>query len=124
MQHIFEQSTLLTESSILMNWFPNQIRNVIELHCTSKRADKDLGGLLGLLMFAGIDFEDKEFFTHEMIMKSLKPEPAEVFKWFVDSHHNLATFLFGITMDDVSEMHWAQTLSFLLTPVYYRARVF
>ena len=123
-RHILEQLELLTGSSILMNWFPTPIRNVMELLCTSKPVEEDLGGLLGLLMFAGIDFDDKEFFRVDIIKKSSKGDFDQDYKWLVDSHQNLATFLFGITIDDVSEMCWAQTLSFLLTTVYYRERVF
>jgi hypothetical protein len=100
MDYLGDYAKALTEHSFMMRWFPVDIQDQIESLCMQKPVDGDLGGLLNLMMFAGIASSDHDYLKQFMC--------KEVFQHghniLVDTHQNFAAFVFGITMDDVSEM--------------------
>jgi hypothetical protein len=48
----------LTGFSLYMWWFPTKLQEVLEMLMFRKPLDGDVGGLLSLIMFAGLDFDD------------------------------------------------------------------
>ena len=98
-----DESAQLSKFSFYQWWFPTEIQQVIEKLMSRKPVEKDLGGLLALVMFAGIDFNEKDdsFFQTEVIDKVFRSE-AKVKKvktkvqdvpppnFLFDSQHNLS----------------------------------
>ena len=102
-----------------------------------KPVEKDLGGLLALIMFAGIDFNEKDdsFFQTEVIDKVFRMEEKvkKVKKkvktkvqvqdvpppnFLFDSQQNLLVLLFGITFDAVRKTNLISAKSSVLTILY------
>jgi hypothetical protein len=92
---------LLTETSLLMRWFPNELQDHMELLCLEKPLDMDLGGLMTLMMFAGIGSQEHKYLKHQMCKDMFSEADSNL---ITDSHQNFAAFIFGITMDNISEM--------------------
>jgi hypothetical protein len=58
-----------------MWWFPTKIQEVLEMLMSRKPLDADVGGLLSLIMFTGINFDDDNFFEMQVIQKAFLPTP-------------------------------------------------
>ena len=68
----------------------------------NKPIENDVAGLLGLMMIAGIDLDEKDFFKKEIMHKLLLPKRAKsVSNLVFNSQPNLSALLFGITIHDV-----------------------
>jgi hypothetical protein len=93
----------LTETSLLMRWFPNELQNHIKLLGAKTPLEEDFGDLMTLMMFAGFRSMEYNYIKHKMCKKVFEETTANP---ITDSHQNFAVFIFGITMDDVSEMVW------------------
>jgi hypothetical protein len=97
----------LTGTSHYMWWFPNQIQAIIELLFRKKTQEGDVPGLLSLIMFAGLELNEEEYFKNQIIQHQYLSRTASTSKstnWFYESQQNLSDLLFGITLDDVSQM--------------------
>jgi hypothetical protein len=57
--------------------------------------DKDVAGLLALITFAGINFDEEELFKSKIIEKTFEDDK------FRECLHNPSSLLFGITVDNV-----------------------
>ena len=126
-----DEAAQLSKFSLYQWWFPTEIQEVIETLMSRKPVENDLGGLLALIMFTGIDFneEDELFFQTEMIDKFVRRE-AKVKKvttkvqevlppnFLFDSQTNLLVLLFGITFDDVRKTNLILAKSSVLTILY------
>jgi hypothetical protein len=71
---IGKKSESLTGYYVNMRWFPTKIQEVLEMLMSRKPLDADVGGLLSLIMFAGIDFDDDNLFEMEVIQKGFLPK--------------------------------------------------
>jgi hypothetical protein len=60
-----KKSESLTGFSLYMWWFPTELQEVLEMLMFGKPLDGDVGGLLS--MFAGLDFDDDNFFEMQVI---------------------------------------------------------
>ncbi len=81
-----------------------------------KPLDGDVGGLLALIMFAGIDFDDDDFFEMQVIQKAFLPKTKDGANNFLfESQQNLSVLLFGLTVDDVRKTFLVSFLSPVLT---------
>ena len=90
----------LTRHSIYLYLFPPEIQVLIETLLSSKPANMDFGGLLGLIMFSAID--DEKYVLTEIIDKAFLPKDVEAENSMLyESQQNLSALLFGITLDDV-----------------------
>jgi hypothetical protein len=69
-----KKSESLTGYSLYMWWFPTKIQEVLEMLMSRKPLDADAGRLLSLIMFAGIDFDDDNFFEMHVIQKAFLPK--------------------------------------------------
>ena len=58
LKELRKKSESLTGYSLYVWWFPTEIQKVLEMLMSRKPLDADVGGLLTLFMFAGIDFDD------------------------------------------------------------------
>ena len=126
-----DKAAQLSKFSLYQWWFPTEIQEVIETLMSRKPVEKDLGGLLALIMFTGIDLneEDELFFQTEMIDKMFRRE-AKVKKvtttvqeplppnFLFDSQQKLLVLLFGITFDDVRKTDLILAKSSVLTILY------
>jgi hypothetical protein len=121
----------LSKFSLYQWWFPTEIQEVMETLMARKPVEKDLDGLLALIMFAGIDFneEDELFFQTEVIDKvfrrevkvkkrTTKVEDVLPSNFLFDSQQNLSVLLFGITFDDVRKTNLILAKSSVLTILY------
>ena len=91
----------LSTSSVLLWWFPTEIQQVIESLFVQKPGDRDLYGILGLIMFAGIDGDESDLEMLEKVygLKNTKNHS----KLLCESQQNLSVLLFGTTVDNVRE---------------------
>jgi hypothetical protein len=80
---------------------------IIELLFTKTSLEGDVPGLLSLIMFAGLESNEEEYFKNQIIQHqylsqtTTKPKAKN---WIYESQQNLSDLLFGITLDDVSQM--------------------
>jgi hypothetical protein len=96
----------LSRHSLYMWWFPNEIQVLIEPLMSHKPSDMDVPGLLSLILFAGIDLSEKtdDFFQETVIEKVFLITGNEMNNenlFLFESQQNLASLLFGITVDKV-----------------------
>ena len=73
---------------------------------SQKPSDTDVSGLLSLILFAGIDLSEKtdDFFQDQIIEKVFLitgKEKSNKNLFLFESQQNLASLLFGITVDKV-----------------------
>ena len=99
---VLEKAKKLTGYSLYMWWFPYEIQVILERLFTRKPVDTDVGGLLGLIMLAGIDEEESDI---ELVENAYIPKNTKnVSNLLFDSQQNMSALLFGITVDDVSKL--------------------
>jgi hypothetical protein len=111
-----KKSESLTEFSLYMWWFPTELQEVVEIMMFRKPLDGDVGGLLSLIMFAGLDFDDDIFFEMQVIQKAFLPKTKEgANNLLFESQQNLSVLLFGLTVDDVRKTLLVSFLSPVLT---------
>jgi hypothetical protein len=111
-----KKSESLTGYSLQMWWFPTEIQEVLEMLMSRKPLDADVGRLLSLIMFAGIDFDDDNFFETQVIQKAFLPKTKDgANNLLFESQQNLSVLLFGITADDVRKICLVSFLSPVLT---------
>jgi hypothetical protein len=58
LKELGKKSESLTGFSLYMWWFPTELQEVLEMLMFRKRLDGDVGGLLSLIMFAGMFFRN------------------------------------------------------------------
>jgi hypothetical protein len=95
-----------------MWWFPNKIQVIIELLFTKKSLEGDVPGLLSLIMFAGLESNEEEYFKNQIIQHQYLSQTAtkpRAKNRIYESQQNLSDLLFGITLDDVSQMSLMST---------------
>jgi hypothetical protein len=106
----------VTGFSLYMWWFPTELQEVLEMFMFRKPLDGDVGGLLSLIMFAGIDFDDDIFFEMQVIQKAFLPKTKEgANNLLFESQQNLSVLIFGLTIDDVRRTLLVSFLSPVLT---------
>jgi hypothetical protein len=104
-----------------MWWFPNQIQVIIELLFIKKPMEGDVPGLLSLIMFAGLGSNEEEYYKNQIIQHQYVSQTATTPKgknWIYESQQNLSDLLFGITLDDVSEISLMRTIFSFLTNLF------
>ena len=112
LDYLLDRTKPLTGKSHYMWWFPNQIQRIIELLFREKSQQGDLPGLLSLIMFAGLEPIEEEYFKNQIIKHQYLTRTASTSKvknHFYESQQNLSDLLFGITLDDVSQMSLMRT---------------
>ena len=120
---LLKKARVLDKHSLYMWWFPNDIQVEIEPLLSRKPMDLDMAGLLGLITFAGIDLNETEdtYFNNQMIQKAFLPkEPIDKFNLLFESQQNLATLLFGITLDKVRKTSLTLAKYSVLTVLFFR----
>ncbi len=116
LKELGKKSGSLTGFSLYMWWFPPEIQEVLEMLMVQKPLDGDVGGLLALIMFAGIDFDDDDFFEMQVIQKAFLPKTKDgANNLLFESQQNLSVLLFGLTVDDVRKTFLVSFLSPVLT---------
>jgi hypothetical protein len=82
--------------SIYMWWFPVEILQIFEQLFASMPVKNDIGGLLGLIVSAGIGFSNKEnsYFENEVIHRLfISPDLKKVLNLLYESQQNLLGLL-------------------------------
>jgi hypothetical protein len=95
-----------------MWWFPNKIQVIIELLFTKKSLEGDVPGLLPLITFAGLESNKEEYSKSQIIRHQYLSQTAtkpRAKNRIYESQQNLSDLLFGITLDDVSQMSLMST---------------
>jgi hypothetical protein len=117
LKELGKKSESLTGFSLYMWWFPTEIQEVLEMLMFGKPLDGDVGGLLSLIMFAGIDFDDDNFFEMQVIQKAFLPKTKDRANHLLfESQQNLSVLLFGLsTVDNVRKTLLVSFLSPVLT---------
>jgi hypothetical protein len=116
LKELGKKSESLTGFSLYMWWFPTELQEVLEMLMFRKPLDGDVGGLLSLIMSAGLDFDDDNFFEMQVIQKAFLPKTKEgANNLLFESRQNLSVLLFGLTVDDVRKT----LLVSFLSPVLY-----
>jgi hypothetical protein len=116
LKELGKKSESLTGFSLYMWWFPTELQEVLEMLMFRKPLDGDVGGLLSLIMFAGLDFDDDIFFEMQVIQKAFLPKTKEgANNLLFESQQNLSVLLFGLTVDDVRKTLLVSFLSPVLT---------
>jgi hypothetical protein len=59
-----------------MWWFPNQIQIFIELLLKKKPMEGDMPGLLSLIMFAGLESKEEEYFENQIMQHQYLSQTA------------------------------------------------
>ena len=105
LRHILFLAKPLTTYSLFLWWFPPEIQQVIELLMQNKPLEHDMGGLLGVIMFAGLAGDKKDFAMTQIVEKIfLQKKGAYTPNLINESQQNLSALLFGITLDDVRKL--------------------
>ena len=99
LSHISVHGFDLSKFPFIMELFPYDIRKVGSQLCIQKPIDKDLNGLLSLIMFAGVESEYSESFRSHTIARGIGKDN---FKLLCECQQNLSVFLLCVTLDDVS----------------------
>jgi hypothetical protein len=116
LKELGKKSESLTGFSLYMWWFPPEIQEVLEMLMFQKPLDGDVGGLLSLIMFAGIDYDDDNFFEMQVIQKAFLPKTKDgANNLLFESQQNLSVLLFGLTIDNVRKTFLVSFLSPVLT---------
>lgn len=98
---VLEKARGVTGYSLYSRWFPKETSVIFERLFSRKPADKDVGGLLGLIMFAGLEDNSSD---NQTIEEAYAPKDTkEVSNLLFESQQNTSALMFGITMDDVSK---------------------
>ena len=121
---LLDKARELTGASIFLWWFPTEIQEVIERLLLRKPLETDVGGLLGLIMFAGIGLDNDSFFQTKVIEKAYVPKhPSHCANLLFESQQNLSALLFRITLDNVRKISFAKPNLPVLTLVCFRSVV-
>ncbi len=116
LKELGKKSGSLTVFSLYMWWFPPEFQYVLEMLMVPIPLDGDVGGFLALIMFAGIDIDDDDFFEMQVIQKAFLPKTEDgANNLLFESQHNLSVLLFGLTVDDVRKTLLVSFLSPVLT---------
>jgi hypothetical protein len=116
LKELGNKSVSLTRFSLYMWWFPTELQEVLEMLMFRKPLDGDVGELLSLIMFAGLDFDDDNFFEMQVIQNTFLPKTKEgANNLLFESQQNLSVLLFGLTVDDVRKTLLISFLSPVLT---------
>jgi hypothetical protein len=86
----------LSGKSFYTKWLPDFQKDIVERLFLNKPIETDLGGLLGLIMFGGIDADETHIIPN--VYPNPPPKPSNC---LYDSQQNLSALLFGITYDNV-----------------------
>jgi hypothetical protein len=68
---LVEKSKVMTGSSLFLYWFSHDLEELIQPLLSHKYVDIDVVGLLGLITFAGIDFNEEELLPNLKLSKKL-----------------------------------------------------
>jgi hypothetical protein len=99
LKELGKKSESLTGFSLYMWWFPTELQEVLEMLMFRKPLDGDVGWLLSLIMFAGLDFDDDNCFEMQVIQKAFLPKTKEgANNLLFESQQNLSVLLFGLTV--------------------------
>jgi hypothetical protein len=112
LDYLLARAKPLTGTPHYMWWFPNKIQVIIELLFTKKTLEGDVPGLLSLIMFAGLESNKEEYFKNQIVQHQYLSQTANkprAKKWIYELQQNLSDLLFGITLDDVSQMSLMST---------------
>ena len=93
---------LKEQKNLIQSLFPSYIQKIIENRFQGKHEDgNELQGIMAALMFVGTDIEDNDHeFLQEVIKKKYHVENNPLF----DTQRFLSRFLFGTTVDFVSNL--------------------
>ena len=103
LKYLSEKLDKLSDHSFVTKLFPKAISETIEVLCFSKNLENDVKGLLGMIYFARFDSTDEKGPSN--LCETVFKPPKNKHNWLFNSQRNLSSFLFGITLDDVS--HYA-----------------
>jgi hypothetical protein len=116
LKELVKKSESLTGFSLYMWWFPTELQEVLEMLMFRKPLDGDVGMLLSLIMFAGIDFDEDIFFEMQVIQKAFLPKTKDgANSLLFESQQNLSVLLFGLTVNNVRKTLLVSFLSPVLT---------
>jgi hypothetical protein len=76
LDYLLARAKPLTGTSHWMWWFPNQIQGIIELLFTKKPMEGDVPRLLSLIMFAGLESNEEEYFKNQIIQHQYLSQTA------------------------------------------------
>jgi hypothetical protein len=103
LKHLIKRAKVLTEHYFYFYyWSPQELQVVIEPLLSRKWADMDVAGLLLLITFAGIDFDEEELFQSNIIKRTFEDETSS------ECLLNLLALLFGMTADNVRNSLFTQ----------------
>jgi hypothetical protein len=114
--HISDQGINLSNFPFIMELFPYDIWKAGSQLCVQKPVDKDLDGLLSLIMLAGVESGESENFRTHIIAKGIGKTN---FKLLCECQQNLSVLLLGVTLDDVSQTCCWSHFFRVLTKFFY-----
>ena len=117
LHHMSRISKELNKTSLYWWWFPRDVQVVMERLFQMKPLEGDVGGLLGVIMFAGFDFTEDDYFV-KMANKLYRHDSSSP---LFEGVQNLAVLLFGSTIDDVSKTSKIETNMTVLTIMSFRS---
>jgi hypothetical protein len=74
LKDLSKKSNVLTENYFYLFWLSHELQVGIEPLLSCKRTEMDKVGLLALIAFAGIDFDEEELFKSEIIENTFEDE--------------------------------------------------
>jgi hypothetical protein len=117
LHHMSETGNKLRKNSFFFYLFPRDVQVVMERLFTGKPLEWDVGGLLGLIMIAGLGFDEEAYFHYVITMLYRTETPSPLFM----GTQNLGVMLFGVTLNDVSKTPKAETDTPVLTLFCFRS---
>ena len=99
LNHMCDSAKELKKTSLYFYWFPRDVQVLIERLFQKKPLESDVGGLLGVIMIAGFDFDENDYLAY-VITELYRTESTET---LYEGSQNLCVLMFGTTLDDISE---------------------
>jgi len=102
LNHLCDTAKELKKTSLFFFWFPRDVQVLIERLYQKKPLESDVSALLLVIMIAGIDFDDNDYLAY-VIIQLYRTDSTESTESLIQGSQNLCVFMFGTTVDDVSE---------------------
>jgi hypothetical protein len=104
LQYVINSAGKLNKTDLIPSLFPGNVQAIISDRLGSsdeQPTGNEVSGLVAAVMFAGPDLEDKKkLFMEEVVKKLYHHENNQ----FYSTQRDLSRFLFGISVDDVSNL--------------------
>ena len=105
LSHAIAGASELAGTPFMVSLFPSSVQSTITKRFdNSGKFELELPALVAALMFAGTDLEDESDEFLDYMIKEVYCPDSKVGNVFFDSQQDLASFLFGCSVDYVSAL--------------------